>query len=86
MTIRPDLERKANEASQKKHRLGMDLTESLRLRQILLDINKMTLEVFDILDTDLVSEQDVFKMMRLPDYVNEFMQGIKEHALRKTRR
>lgn len=83
MEVRPDLEDRRKKASTKKMRLNMEESERRRLCAILLKISSLSMEAFDIIDTDRISEADVLLILQLPDWCNAFTKGIEVHARKR---
>jgi hypothetical protein len=81
--VRPDLEELASKASDRKGILGMPDDERHRLMEVLLRVSAIAMQAFDCLDADAMSEKDAATILQLPDWCNEFGQGIRQHAFRK---
>lgn len=75
-----NLRTKAETASTRKGKLNMDPKVSLQLRETLLEIHKVAMQTFDVLETDMISQQDVFTMLTLPLLINKFTLTMEAHA------
>lgn len=71
---------KAETASVRKGKLGLDPKVSYELRETLLEINKVALLMFDVLEEDMISQQDIYRMLTLPLLINKFSLTMEAHA------
>lgn len=78
--VRPDLDAEREKASIKKVSFRMDPTLRTHLLDVLLDIQNLAGDIFDMLDADQVSEADILLMLQLPDYCNKFTKAMETHA------
>lgn len=82
--VRPDLEAERAKASTKKMPMTMmENSERLELMDVLLRISSISQEAFDILDSQSISEADVFLILQLPDWCNAFTKGMEDYARMK---
>lgn len=85
MEVRPDLEEKRRTASTTKNPLRMEKAERDELMEILLRISKISMEAFDMIEADELSEADVFLILQLPDWCNAFTRRVEAHARNRAR-
>lgn len=75
-----NLKHKAEHASKTRVPLKMDPELSLDLRDKLLEINKIAMLLFDVLDMDMISQADIFTIIQLPELVNHVTFEMQKHA------
>lgn len=66
--------------------LGMPNEERRRLMDVLLRLQKLAGDAFDVLDAQMISERDALLFLQLPDYCNAFTLGIEKFARSKVGR
>lgn len=77
---RANLKAKAQSANRVKGQFNMDPAKSMELREVLLEITNIAFTAYDALEADMISQYDIFTMLRLPVEVNYFTQAIQDHA------
>lgn len=77
---RTNLREKAERADRAKFPLGLPTAKSEELRGVLLEIHRLAMQAFDCLEEDMISQHDIFSMLRLPVEINYFAQVMQEHA------
>lgn len=75
-----NLQAKAETADTTKVKLHLRRDRAIELMDHLLAITKISVRIFDCLDEDAVSEQDLIMMVLLPEHLNKVTEEMKNHA------